>query len=345
MTEDILRLMTKVISKEATESEIEDLQEWIDNDRVNKLIFDEFREVWKTTGVFNSGSNVESGIHYLRQRLSFSDEKNQAPIISIKSSGKIMKWQYIKVAASILLIGFTAAFLYFNVSRVAVKYKTLVMPYGKKGSLHLSDGSTLEVNSGTKISFPVKFAEDKRLLKIEGEAFFEIAKDKSRPFIIEAGELEIQVIGTSFNLKSYKNEGVIELGVKTGSVSITNKILSDSSLSNIFYLEPGDLMSFNVLENTFEKKKVDIDLLTSWTDETLVFNNKNLSEVATMLQRWYNIPVKLENDMLKNCEFIGEYKNESLQNILEALKFSVGIEYLIKDNEVSITGKGCTTLI
>lgn len=343
MTEDNLRLITKVISKEATASEIEDLQEWINKDRVNKLIFDDFQEVWNKTAVFDSGSNEENGIHYLRQRLFFSDEKTHTPIIAIKSRNKILKWQYVKVAASILFIGLTAAFLYLNLSPVAVKYKTLAMPYGKKGTLHLSDGSTLEVNSGTKISFPEKFSDDKRLLKIEGEAFFEIAKDKSRPFIIEAGELEIQVIGTSFNLKSYKNEEVIELGVKTGSVSITNRTLSDSSLSNIFYLEPGELISFNVLDNTFEKKKVDIDLLTSWTHETLVFNNKNLSEVAAMLQRWYNIPVKLENDMLKKCEFMGEYKDESLQNILEALKFSIGIEYVIKDKEVSITGKGCST--
>lgn len=343
MTEDILRLITKVISNEATESEIEDLLEWVDKDNVNKLFFEEFKEVWNTTAEFESGNDVENGIHYLRQRISFSEEKKYTPIFPVNNRSKKMKWHYVKVAASILLIGVTAAFLYLNMNPAAVKYKTLVMPYGKKGSLHLSDGSTLEVNSGTKISFPEKFADDERLLKIEGEAFFEIAKDKNRPFIIEAGELEIQVLGTSFNLKSYKNDKILELGVKTGSVSISNKSSGDSTLSNIFYLEPGELISINVLDNTFKKQKVDIDLLTSWTKETLVFNDKNLSEVAIMLQRWYNIPVILENDLLNNCEFMGEYKNESLRNILEALKFSIGIEYLIKDNEVIINGKGCST--
>ncbi len=341
MTEDTLRLITKVISLEASAAEKEELQRWTAASEVNQACFNDFVVLWEKTGEFRSSHNVEQGLQALKGRISFDKSRTDYEMpISCKMASLTLPQ---KIAASFILLACVITCLYLLKEPAPMQYKTMEMPFGKKGTLRLSDGSVLQVNSGTKISFPVKFDDDKRILKIDGEAFFEIAKDTNRPFVIESGNLVVQVLGTSFNLKSYKDDHTMELGVRTGSVSVTNKTKNNTKLANIIYLEPGELISINNLENTFEKKKANIDLIMSWTHEKLVFDHKNLYEVTQMLERWYNIPIHLKDETLKGCVFRGEFQNENLQNILEALKFSIGIEYQLTDKEVFISGKGCST--
>ena len=232
-----------------------------------------------------------------------------------------------------------------NTSPNRADYMTKVSARGQKLTVRLSDGSIVKLNSESKIIYPQSFENtSSREIQLTGEAFFEVTKDETKPFVITSGELVTSVLGTSFNIKAYPKEETISVTVATGRVRVETKTNSLSKQMEI--LTPGQQGFFDKKNTDLMKSEVDLEKFLSWKDNKIVFDDLPFIEAITILERWFDQEITFEDPQdAADCYISGKFENESLDNILDGLKFLKGFDYQILNNKsILITGKPCTNL-
>ncbi len=207
---------------------------------------------------------------------------------------------------------------------------------GQKATIVLMDGTKVYLNADSKLSFPEKFATDQREVLLEGEAFFEVARNVQRPFIVRSGDLTTTVLGTSFNIKAFAGEPS-QVTVATGRVKVNSH--NQEGMAEEVFLLPHQQAYF---DGHLHKRAVDINQFIAWKDKIIRFDEMSLAEAALMLERWFDVSIVIEDQQAKNCKISGQYINENLINIMESFQYILGIQYRIEDNrQLIIEGKGC----
>ncbi len=207
-------------------------------------------------------------------------------------------------------------------------YNELVIPYGKVFDVELSDGTTVHLNSGSNFRYPIKFLkEGNRDVFIDGEAYFKVAKNKDSPFIVNADAVEVKVLGTEFNVSSYKEDSEITTVLVEGSVSMTNSVVSGDNV----LLEPGYKATWNKIEQNTKKEKVDVALFTAWTKGELIFRNSTFENILEKLERSYNVTIQDNNLTLKDKKFNARFNVnvETIEDILKSIQKIDSFEYKI----------------
>lgn len=219
-----------------------------------------------------------------------------------------------------------------SIAQAELKFNTLVVPKSKDFKLLLPDGTVVNINSDSKIKFPDKFSDTERLVILEeGEAFFDVAKDKNKPFIVQVKDSRIQVLGTSFNINAYP-----ETNMKTTLVEGKVKISSDASAQEIT-LTPGQQAELN--QGLIQVKNVDVSPYIAWTKGLFMFNNLDLNSIMKQLNRWYNIDVTFADSSIENYTFTGVInKKYSKEYIFSIIEKTTQIKIEVKNgNEVFIS--------
>ncbi|MFL5747484.1 MAG: FecR family protein [Niastella sp.] len=193
-------------------------------------------------------------------------------------------------------------------SKVEVLWNTLSTSKGQTYPLLLGDGSKITLNSESSISYPVAFTGDLREVRITGEVFFEVAHDASKPFIVSAGNMVLQDLGTSFNVNAYSDEDAVKATLVEGSILVKKGIHKK-------IIKPGQ--QAQVLPDDIKVTEVDVDKITAWKQGYFKFKEDKLSEAMKNIARWYNIDVVFEGDA-KNVEISGDINRGS--NLSEVLK-------------------------
>jgi len=219
---------------------------------------------------------------------------------------------------------------YANSSKT--KYNEISIPKMGEYSLILSDGTKVYLNSMSKLKYPIVFDNDKRIVELEGEAFFEVTKDKSKPFIVRTSKCDITVLGTKFNVNSYKDDEELLVTLASGKVKVNVKN------SKPVFLLPGEQLREN--NGVMEKKKVNTRIYTSWKDGKYLFSNTRLEDIIKQVHRWYDVEVFYSSDKLKEYHFSGAVvKNQTLNQFLKKLSKSGDIEFIIKGRCVTVYSK------
>ncbi|KIA87058.1 FecR family protein [Flavobacterium sp. AED] len=215
-------------------------------------------------------------------------------------------------------------------------YNTIKIPYGKRFELELSDGTIVHLNSGTTLKYPVRFiAGENRQVFLDGEAFFDVTKDKKHPFIVNADNLNIRVLGTHFNVSSYPEDNVTDVVLVEGSVGLyTANEKFDANKNTV--LKPGYKGSFNRKDNHIETKPVITDVYTSWMEGRLTFKNMSFNDITKKLERHYNVTIVNQNKKLANEKFYASFGDEPIEKVLSYFNDVHGINYTIKNNEILI---------
>lgn len=215
-------------------------------------------------------------------------------------------------------------------------YNTLNVPYGKRFEVSLSDGSKAYLNAGSSLKYPIKFLKgENRQVYLYGEAFFDIATDKEHPFIVNADELNVQVLGTEFNVSHYSEEPNIEVVLVEGSVGMYIEGEDFDNDQNTV-LVPGTKGSFDRTNSSIDTREVVTSTYTSWVEGRLIFRNMPLDNILKKLERHYNIVIENTNKELGREEFNAGFQNETINEVLQALQTTYGISYTIKENKVII---------
>ena len=240
----------------------------------------------------------------------------QKPKKQIRIDFLSSRWSRI---AAILLVALVAGFWgsrYWTDHPAATLFGELVVPYGEKKQIDLADGTKVWLNAGTTFRYPEDFREETRIVEIEGEGFFEVAKDRLHPFIVKTPKFEVEVLGTSFNLSSYQNDENNSLSLQSGSVQ-----LSTNNQRQKVKLVPGEKATLNRQENAFRITQVDTENMASWRDNTLEINDLSLLEISKLLERQFNVKIQIKKEELKQIKFSGRFKSdEGLDILLDILK-------------------------
>lgn len=217
-----------------------------------------------------------------------------------------------------------------------VSYNTIKIPYGKKFQLQLSDGTLVHLNAGTTLKYPVKFiAGENRQVFLDGEAFFDVAKDKKHPFIVNADKLNVRVLGTHFNVSNYPEDAATDVVLVEGSVGMYHTNEEFNTDKNTI-LKPGYKGSFNRQNAAISTKPVITDIYTSWITGGLTFRNMTFKNIITKLERRYNVTIINKNEKLANEKFNASFKEESIENVMSYFNDIHGINYTIKNNQILI---------
>jgi ferric-dicitrate binding protein FerR (iron transport regulator) len=219
-----------------------------------------------------------------------------------------------------------------NVSKIAYNYLTI--PRGGQFHLVLSDGTKVWLNSETQLKYPVAFTDGatRQIELVYGEAYFEVSpstKHKGAKFKVLNQSQEVQVLGTQFNIKAYRDETNVYTTLVEGKVAVSN-----SKINKI--LKPSEQSNLNLQDKTIAISKVDVYNEISWKDGVFSFRKKPLGEIMKVLSRWYDIEVQFENQDSKNARFNGVLgKEQKIEDILKRIKkFKVIKDYEIKNKKV-----------
>lgn len=222
------------------------------------------------------------------------------------------------------------------VSRELV-YNQLNVPYGKQITIKLSDGTLVHMNAGSSLKYPVEFISEEKERKVflDGEAFFEVASDESAPFLVQTEQINVQVLGTQFNISSYPDDASTEVVLVEGLVELLrNNTEKDNKPVG---LAPGymGVLGQGINEEIYIEK-VNTHHYTSWTKGELLFRRSTLHDMFKTLERHYNITILNTNKDWENVLFNASFKKEPIEIILSYFDEVIGMDYSIKNNMVII---------
>lgn len=246
------------------------------------------------------------------------------------------KWWF-AAAASLLLLGFLL-FSYFE-SGEGVKnnspeviWITKAATKGVKKIVHLPDGSEIILNSASEIRYPSSF-EKERTVELHGQAFFEVVKNPDKPFTVLSGELKTTVLGTSFDVSAYPEDEEFHVAVVTGKVQVD----TENGVSTTII--PNEATFYDTERQSLTKGSYDYNHLIGWKERILKFQEEPYSRVFERLSRWYNVSFDFEDEAIFPGKYSGEFRNESLENVLKGMQYSLGFDYKINDRNVKINQK------
>ncbi len=206
-------------------------------------------------------------------------------------------------------------------------FNTIIVPYGKRTKITLSEGTKVWLNSGSKLTYPVVFNEDKREVHLVGEAIFDVRHNKEKPFFVITNDYNIKVLGTVFNVSSYEDDSFTSTALERGSVEIkypSNSIFGKSTLK----ITPGTLAVYNSSSKIIKSNKVDVTKYMSWRDGKFIFKKQRLNDIVKKLSRYYNVNITIENTELNGETFSGHLDlKDSIEKVLEVIKETTDLKY------------------
>lgn len=206
---------------------------------------------------------------------------------------------------------------------------------GHRAALTLPDGSGVRLNSGSYLSYPQNFGKEERLVTLSGEAFFEVAKKQGKKFIVRTEYMNIEVMGTTFNVYAYEKENTVEMVLLTGQV----KINTNKAPYRYVYVNPNEKISLDKLSGALHVRKTDARFETAWLRNEIVFRSEKLKNVFNKLERKYGVTIEKENFRQDNDLFTGSFNNDDLTGILDILKRHYHFEYKVTGNKIILYGR------
>lgn len=216
-------------------------------------------------------------------------------------------------------------------------YNILTIPHGKKFQVVLSDGTEVHLNSGTVLKYPIKFIAgiNRQVYLLEGEAYFDVAKDAKHPFIVNADDMNIRVLGTEFNVSTYPEDSSINTVLVEGAVSIFDNDKKYDK-ANSLELKPGFKASWNKNKNNIFVEEVDTNIYTGWINGKLIFKNIQFKNILKKLERHYNVTIINNNAKLNKQYYDATFDIETIEQVLNSFNKSYEIEYTIEKNKIII---------
>ena len=361
---------------EATEEEIKAIFEWVDASKENKEQFIQYKKVWalsiesnedyllawqevqRKIGVAKSRKRISLALKYaavfvigigVAAILFLNNKEVEVPIneIVLELSDGTKKVIYNDVDQDIvskdgLVLGkqqenrITYQDSKDMLESEELVYNTLRVPYGKRFQLVLSDGSSIRLNSGTKIRYPIRFIKGmSREVFLDGEAYFKVSEDKEHAFVVWANDFSTRVYGTEFNVSSYKNDDIHEVVLVKGSVGVRKTGGQSNVIEEELFLTPNEKASFDITGH-IQKQTVNIAGHIAWMDGVLLFNNERLENIIRKLERHYAVSIKNNYTGINDNRYTGTFDIETIEEILKSFSKHRPFTYVIDENKITI---------
>lgn len=199
-------------------------------------------------------------------------------------------------------------------------YNEILVPAGERFSLQLSDGTRVWINSESSLRYPVRFGPEQREVEVRGNVYFEVTKDRARPFIVSGREMVTEVLGTSFEVNLYGDRGEVSATLVEGKVQVV-------AGGHTVTMKPDEQVVFDQVSGKIEVKHVDAGNLVRWKDGVLVIDNESFDDVVWKLERWYGVSIVNETGKKFSQHFSGEFDREDIRAAIETICVNLGIQY------------------
>jgi transmembrane sensor len=321
-------LLFKYTIGRANPEEILNVQEWIACSEERKGELARIKNMWVLAGL---GNEIDPGIkgQEVERIWTIIRQLNQ------KERKSTFRFRFIRYAAAILfLIGFSGTIGYYisNLSTKSISgYTEVIVRKGERSTVVLPDGSTVQLNSDSRLKF-VSFNSGKRNVMLEGEGFFNITHDRLRPFIVVTHGIEIEVLGTSFNVSSYPDDSFVTTYLVSGKVKITDN-------NDDIFLNPNEAYSYNKVTRESVKMKMTDQRYSNWTKGVLTIDGETIGELAKKLERRFNVQIIFGDHEVKQHTYTGSIRDEDLNIVLQAIEFASSIKYELRGDTVTLFSK------
>jgi ferric-dicitrate binding protein FerR (iron transport regulator) len=363
-------LIGRKLANEASAQELQELESILRSSPELHFSLQTLSDLWQTTPATNT-TELEAAYTGLLDRMKLEgldvpgahhDDFTDTAMMPHPKRRKVFSLRNMLTSAA--LVAAVAAVWIFNPfapakpeAPVAKETSEISTRYGSKTNIVLPDGSKVWLNAGSKITYDKVFGETLREVSLIGEAYFDVVHNAARPFIIHTRAMDIRVLGTEFNVKSYPDEKTTETSLIRGSIEVTLKQRSAEKI----ILKPNEkLVVSNEIANQPEKtlipkKKMirhtpiinlgtlnyfslDSTILeTSWVNNRLVFEDESFEEIAHRMSRWYGVNFLFKDEDVKNLRFTGNFRNETVVEALKAMQITADFTFKIEDKNVIIT--------
>jgi len=343
-------LLNKFIANRCTSDEVDVVFDWLQNHSGNLSYEALFKSYWDGIQVMEADKEKSSQqqldrIHHTIN-LNHSDWLNgdRKKVLNRKKSFV----RLISKAAAILLLPVISILVYsyfyqpdlYSLLGESQKYE-IVSPPGSRTHLELSDGTKVWLNRGSKMIYPRRFIGNTRTVQLVGEGYFEVASNKTKPFIVETQEMSVKAVGTAFNIRAYPDGANFETSLETGKVIIHQTNSADKM--DVCDMKPGEHFSFNETTRRYTLTTEDLTKYVAWREGKLVFKDDYLVDVAERLSRWYNVKVTLKDQNLNHLTYTATFIDETLDQVLEMLEIVTPISYTVsnrhKQSDGTFSGK------
>ncbi|HNW89456.1 MAG TPA: FecR domain-containing protein [Bacteroidales bacterium] len=325
-------LINKYFSGNATEKEAEELAEWINAEENNRKIFDLENKLFQLLNKSAIEKSVNLDEEWMKLKTAISGSGNEVQETFMlkpeKTSPKIWVIRVLQVAAVFVILLIAGYFLYPYLAKVENK---VLIASSEVTKASLPDGTYVTLRPGSTIEYPSKFKEDKRKIKLDGEAYFEVRHNESQPFLIAAGTISVEVLGTSFFVNTNAPGNTVEVKVTTGTVAV---YYTDKAENKII-LKAGENASLSKNENELPTTEI----LMPSVSEKIEFMDQPLSKIVFRLNMIYNADIRLASENIGKCRMTAAFENQSLDAVLNVISSTLDLQISRKGNTFILSGE------
>jgi transmembrane sensor len=366
MESKIAEIIARYLAGESSPGDGQLLNEWLGENSRNLDEFTEREKLWNAIEIVLNREKFDAGTAYDKFKTLTEGRslKPRDPVKFITIARATMKWAAIGII--FLAIGSVLTYLILNaIDYNDNKLSEVVIPGGSRGRITLNDGTTVWLNAESSLSYSRNFGNNNRTVHLEGEGYFTVAKGHNSPFTVVTSQLEIVALGTSFNVKSYPAEDIIQTTLVSGSLLVSRSehergVVLEPNQQITYYKETRELgQAVERIEPSGEtavpavegraplpeskiilRRGVDPELFTSWKDNRLIFDDETFENIAVKLERRYGAKIIIIDEEIKTKKFKGRFDEITIEQALSALSYASPFKYSIKHDTIYISNRG-----
>jgi len=355
-----LEFLIKYIDGFTNPEETRLVEDWLKSAPKNAYYFEKIKQSLGSVKDYQAFSRLDVNKDWASVEKRMKD-------ISGKNRTRLVLRPYFKPLlriASVLILAVAISSVYLFLKETSkpvaqkVEYNEIIVPVGQKSEISLADGTKIWINAGSKLKLPTQFGVGSRDVWLEGEAFFNVAKNAGKPFFVHTSNVNIKVLGTSFNVRAYPDEKLIETTLIEGLVSLQKISKEGVPEDEIYTLEPNHKAVYFKCKDAYitetllkEIKKpltvrkilisepVNAEIASSWKEGKLIFENEKLVDILPRLERYYGVNIEVEGETLNEVRYTGTIKKISIEQTIKALQITTPFDYEIKENSIIIKSK------
>lgn len=319
-----IELLHRLIAGTTTEEENRQLMEWFRQCASKEEFFMLFETAWKES-LDEMPRDVQERM-YRRLSRELDEKKTKTILLRSRFSWKV--WPQIAVACIIIVLGLVNYRMNDKQKQLSTQNFTVLAEKGQRAFITLPDSTKVWLNSDTKISYPADYGLKERNVTLVGEAYFEVAKNPDKRFIVEAKGMQVEALGTSFNVNAYQNDNKIIASLFSGSVRVSYD-------RHVAILKPHESVKVDLLNRSFSRYKDEsMQNIALWRKNEITFDGESLEEITHIMSRLYNTTICIEDESLKKVCYIGTIRNNNLENFIDIINLTTPVVYENKGDTV-----------
>ncbi len=342
-TDRYIWLLSKKLSGDISAEELQELEAIMKADPSLTKGQELMQKFWKNKEDADDHALTARAFDRLVSQMKQTDENNWPDTAPFPKRRPLSL--YLKVAAAVLVLVASAWLIYFTTLKTS-DLRSARNQRGTRSLIKLPDGTTVWLNADSELKYPPRFSENSRDVYLSGEAYFDVAKDASRPFVVHTDRMNVNVLGTIFNIKSYPGDGAYEATLISGEVEV---VLASQPGKKI-RLKPSEKLIVPAKDSsaiaqltppvisapTYYPLEDSAIIETAWVDNKMLFRDETFASLATRMERWYNVTIRFENKSVEELRFSGIFKKETLNQALQALQLTESFNYRQEEDTIII---------